>query len=346
MTAAGNAWQAIGFAGPAVLVTSLIVSWGLIALLLPLFQRYTLALPNVRSSHANPTPQGGGIAVVAAALGVSTVAIWSMPQLGADAHAGLLLVILAALLLAVVGMADDIRELGAVPKLVAQAIGIVLVIAAFPSDMQVAPFLPAWLERVLLLIAGLWLINLVNFMDGIDWMMVAEIVPVTAGIAVIGALGTLPPEALIVALALNGAMLGFAPFNRPVARLFLGDMGSLPIGLLLVWLLYLVAGSGHLVAAILLPLYFVTDATITLLRRLRAGERVWQAHRTHFYQRARAGGMSTMTVVTRVFAVNCALAALAAISVAMGALVASIAALALGAALVAWLIFGFARGTP
>jgi len=337
MLVAGNAWQAIGFAGPAVLVASLIASWALIALLLPLFQRYTLALPNVRSSHAAPTPQGGGIAVVAAALGVSALAVWGMPQFDAGTHAGLLLVIVAALLLAVVGMADDMHELGAAPKLVAQAIGVVLVIAAVPADMQVAPFLPVWLERVALLGAGLWLVNLVNFMDGIDWMMVAEIVPVTAGIAIIGALGALPPDALIVALALNGAMLGFAPFNRPVARLFLGDMGSLPIGLLLVWLLYL---------AILLPLYFVADATITLLRRLTAGERIWQAHRTHFYQRARSGGMSTMDVVARVFAVNCGLAALAAVSVAIGTLAASVATLALGAGSVAWLVLRFASGKP
>ena len=121
----------------------------------------------------------------------------------------------------------------------------------------------------MLFVGALWFVNLVNFMDGIDWMMVAEVVPITAGVALIGALGALPPEALIVALALNGAMLGFAPFNRPVARLFMGDMGSLPIGLLLAWLLILVAGSGHLVAALLLPLYFVADTGATLLRRAR-----------------------------------------------------------------------------
>ena len=130
--------------------------------------------------------------------------------------------------------------------------------------------------------------NLVNFMDGIDWMMVAEVVPVTGGVALVGALGALPPEALIVALALNGAMLGFAPFNRPVARLFLGDMGSLPIGLLLFWLLLLVAGSGHVAAALLLPLYFVADATVTLARRaLRARARMGGAPHALLPTRAR-----------------------------------------------------------
>ena len=94
----------------------------------------------------------------------------------------------------------------------------------------------------------------------------------------------------MVAVALCGAMLGFAPFNKPVAKIFLGDVGSLPIGLLLFWLLLLLAGSGHLAAAMLLPLYYLADTTITLLRRLIAGEPVTQAHRKHFYQRALDGG--------------------------------------------------------
>ena len=196
-----------------------------------------------------------------------------------------------------------------------QAAAIALMLGALPEGMRALPFFPYWLERGLLFVGALWFINLVNFMDGIDWMMVAEVVPVTAGIAVIGALGALPPEALLVALALNGAMLGFAPFNRPVARLFMGDMGSLPIGLLLAWLLILVAGSGHLVAALLLPLYFVADTSVTLLRRARAGEKLWVAHRTHFYQRARDNGFTNMEIVRRVFLVNVGLVVLAALSV-------------------------------
>src|SRR5436305_1732032 len=96
-----------------------------------------------------------------------------------------------------------------------------------------------------------------------------EPVPQGGGVAVI--------IAALVAAALLGAMIGFAPFNKPVARLFLGDMGSLPIGLLLLWLLCQVAGKGHLAAAVLLPLYYVADATITLARRIANGERVWEA---------------------------------------------------------------------
>jgi UDP-N-acetylmuramyl pentapeptide phosphotransferase/UDP-N-acetylglucosamine-1-phosphate transferase len=86
-------------------------------------------------------------------------------------------------------------------------------------------------------------------------MTIAEVVTITAALAVFGALGLLPATQSIIGLALCGAMIGFAYFNRPVARLFLGDVGSLPIGLLLVEL----AGRGGLAAAVLLPLYYLAD---------------------------------------------------------------------------------------
>ena len=112
----------------------------------------------------------------------------------------------------------------------------------------------------MVLLGMVWFINLVNFMDGIDWMSVAEIVPLTAGLTIFGLMGELPRDATAVAAGLLGAVLGFAPFNRPVARLFLGDVGSLPIGLLLAWMLILLAARDHLAAAILLPLYYLADA--------------------------------------------------------------------------------------
>ena len=249
----------------------------------------------------------------------------------------------AVLLLAAVGCLDDIFSLGTVPRLLVQGIAVGIVLVALPADMRVLPWLPEWLERGLLFVGGVAFVNLVNFMDGIDWMMVVEVVPITAGVALIGVLEPLPAEAVPVALALGGAMIGFAPFNRPVARLFLGDVGSLPIGLLVGWLLVLVASAGHLAAAVLLPLYFIADATVTMLRRLRAGERLWEAHRTHFYQRASDNGFSTMQIVARVFAVNVVLVALAVVSVVVASRAVCIGAVAAGCTLVAWMMASFTR---
>jgi UDP-N-acetylmuramyl pentapeptide phosphotransferase/UDP-N-acetylglucosamine-1-phosphate transferase len=193
-------------------------------------------------------------------------------------------------------------------------------------------------------IGALWFVNLVNFMDGIDWITVAEVVPVTGGIVLLGALGALPPEAIVVAAALLGAMLGFAPFNRPVATLFLGDVGSLPIGLLLAWLLILLAGRGHVVAALLLPLYYVADATITLGWRLLRRDPVWQAHRMHFYQRALDRGMTVGRIVTRIFICNLALVLLAAVTAWTPSLYSWAIASVCGISIVAWLLFSFVNG--
>jgi UDP-N-acetylmuramyl pentapeptide phosphotransferase/UDP-N-acetylglucosamine-1-phosphate transferase len=193
-------------------------------------------------------------------------------------------------------------------------------------------------------LAGVWFVNLVNFMDGIDWMTVAEVVPVTIGLLLLGMFDALPPLATLVALALLGAMLGFAPFNRPVARLFLGDVGSLPIGLLLCWLLLQLAIRGHLAAALLLPLYYLADTTIVLIRRTINGEPITQAHRSHFYQLATERGFTVLDVVYRVFAVNVVLVALAVGTVAKPSWITDIGALLLGGVLVAWLLTAFARG--
>jgi UDP-N-acetylmuramyl pentapeptide phosphotransferase/UDP-N-acetylglucosamine-1-phosphate transferase len=252
-------------------------------------------------------------------------------------------VLAATIFVAVVGAVDDIRTITVMPRLVLQALAVATVIAALPVELRVVALLPWWLERALLLVVGIWFVNLVNFMDGIDWMTVAEVVPITTGLAVLGLLGALPAYGTIAALALLGAVIGFAPFNRPVARLFLGDVGSLAIGLLLGWLLVLVAGRGHLAAALLLPLYYLADATITLVQRLMNRQKVWQAHRAHFYQRATDNGFTVVDIVSRVFAINLILAALSIVVVLLDAMAASVIALVIASLIVAWLLASFVR---
>jgi UDP-N-acetylmuramyl pentapeptide phosphotransferase/UDP-N-acetylglucosamine-1-phosphate transferase len=241
-----------------------------------------------------------------------------------------------------VGAIDDVRTVAVLPRLFLQAAAIAIVIMALPGELRLVPACPYWLERALLAAALLWFVNLVNFMDGIDWMTVAEVVPVTAGLVLFGIIGALPRDATVAALALGGAMIGFAPFNRPVARLFLGDVGSLPTGLLLGWLLVMLAGAGHLAAALLLPLYYLADATVTLLRRLANGEPVLHAHRTHFYQRATNNGFSVGQIVGRVFVLNVALIALAATTLLTASFVVHAAALIAGCVLVGALLYRFA----
>ena len=333
--------------GPVAAATSFIIaillSVAIIIAIRPWLQRIALAKPNARSSHTVPTAQGGGIAVIAATI-IATAGALSLSIPAASAAASLLPLLAAVIVIAAVGAADDIRPIGVAPRFFLQAFSVALVIFALPDQLRVAPFMPVFIERLLLTVGGLWFVNLVNFMDGLDWMTVAEVVPITAALAIFGAFGFLPATETIVSLALCGAMIGFAYFNRPVAKLFLGDVGSLPTGLLLGWLLVQFAGRGALAAAILLLLYYLADATITLVRRLINGEKVWQAHRSHFYQRATDRGFTVNQVVAHVFAINIALTALAFVTLAAPGLLNDAAALVCGAALVGWLLLAFARG--
>lgn len=303
----------------------------------PLLQRYALARPNARSSHRIPTPQGAGIAVVAATLVVASA--WA-------AFANVAIpptLAVATVVIALVGFADDIISLPVLVRLMLQAACVGAIVFMVPDDARIVPSLPLMLERGLILLAGIWFVNLVNFMDGLDLMTVAEVVPVTAALLLLGLLGELSWPAVLIATALCGAMLGFAPFNQPVAKVFLGDVGSLPIGLLLGWCLLELAWGGHPAAALLLPAYYLADSTITLFRRIGRREQFWSAHRSHFYQRATDNGFTIPRVIGEVFALNLVLAALSIVTVRTGST--SIASLALvaGAIAVAFVLRRFSR---
>ena len=328
------------FAALAILAVAAVLSAVLIVTLRPWLARYALAKPNARSSHKVPTPQGGGIAVVGATIAVSgSVLFFSTAARGSGFSLAVLFC--AVLLIAAIGVMADKRPIAPAPRLVLQTFAVVAALTTLPPDLRLLPVLPLWSERIMLLIGTLWFVNLVNFMDGLDLMTVAEVVPVTATLGIIGLLGVLPWPETVISFALCGAMIGFAFFNRPVAKLFLGDVGSLPIGLLLAWLLLLLAGNGGRAAAILLPLYYLADSTITLLRRVAKGEPVWQAHRSHFYQRATDRGFRVIDVVARVLAVNVGLALLALTTIIWST---DIVALSAGAAIVAWLLITLVRG--
>ncbi|MFC3266995.1 hypothetical protein ACFOEX_11630 [Camelimonas abortus] len=210
-----------------------------------------------------------------------------------------------------------------------------LALAAAGTEARLAPQLPLLAERALELLAGLWFVNLTNFMDGLDWLTVSGVAPMLAAMAAFGAAGVAGGAAApllgVGAAALLGGLLGFAPFNRPPARLFLGDVGSLAIGLGAAFLLFLVASGGALASALLLPMYYCADATITLCRRLLRGEKVWQAHRMHFYQQAADRGVPAIRVAGLIGAANVALAGLAALALAADGLLAQLALLACGA---------------
>lgn len=323
-----------------VVGASAILSAALIFLLRPFLLRHLMAHPNERSSHARATPEGAGFGVMGAIFMVSLgLAVGTLPL-----EPTLVPVLGGAAVLTILGGLDDARPLPIAWRLLVQgavALGIVLTL---PQDFRVLPtMLPVGAERALLVFGIVCFVNVVNFLDGLDWMTVAQAVPMSFGIAILWWLGFVPEGIGLLALALLGAMLGFAIFNKHPARIFLGDSGSLPIGLLLATMLIWVAHA-HFVSAVLLALYTVADSGLTFFRRLRDGDQVTDAHRSHFYQRATTRGFSVPEVSSRVFLVCCWLAALA-IAAALGrSLFIDLLALLLGTGGVALVLIGFARG--
>jgi UDP-N-acetylmuramyl pentapeptide phosphotransferase/UDP-N-acetylglucosamine-1-phosphate transferase len=233
-----------------------------------------LDLPNQRSLHTRAVPRSGGLALIVVAM---IPALWlggTMLWIGA-----------LALLLMIVSAADDRAGLPVLARLVAQ---VVLAGAAVALIHGVSP---VW-SAALLVLVTVWAVNAYNFMDGSDGM--------AGGMAVIG-FGSYAVDAAlmghthlaIVAAGVAGASAGFLVFNFAPARVFMGDAGSAPLGFLAA-ILGLLGWEAEVWSAwfpVIVFSPFLTDATLTLLRRLARGERIWLAHKEHLYQRMVASGL-------------------------------------------------------
>jgi UDP-N-acetylmuramyl pentapeptide phosphotransferase/UDP-N-acetylglucosamine-1-phosphate transferase len=322
----------------ATVVAAFLLSWLAIATLRPWLARVAAAKPDARSSHRAVTPQGAGLGVVAGILlAGGTAAIL------AGSGEPRLLALLAALLgLTTLGFVDDMRPLAWRPKLAAQGVAAVLAVAGLPSEASLVPPALFWAERAMAALVLVATVNIVNFVDGIDEITLAHAMPALALAATAALLLPAGSASGPLAAAGFGAMLGFWPWNRHPAAIFLGDSGSLPLGLLLGWLALDLALSGQPAAGLLMLLYPLADGGITLLRRALAGARLTEPHRDHAYQRAVDSGVRAPQVALSVAVVSAAAAVLGVLSLRAGDPLGVAALLALGIAavlapIVAWL---------
>jgi UDP-N-acetylmuramyl pentapeptide phosphotransferase/UDP-N-acetylglucosamine-1-phosphate transferase len=282
----------------------------LLAVVIPWLRERAVAHPNARSSHAAPTPQGAGIVVIPVVLaGIAAGQVLGLAPPAASSH--MLAVAGGTFGLMLVGYRDDRQPLPAAVKFAMQGLAALVLVLTLPSELRVLPGVPIAVERIAAFVAVMWFINLFNFMDGIDWISAVETGAISTGILCLGAFALVPAGLSLPAAILLAAMVGFAPWNAPPARVFLGDAGSLPIGFMLAALLLHVAADGALAAAFILPLYDLGDATVTLVRRLLRKERVWEAHREHFYQRAVRGGYSVRATTGRILLLDIVLIVIA-----------------------------------
>jgi glycosyltransferase WbpL len=266
------------------LIFTFLASVGLCGAYLRLARRWQiLDTPNERSSHQLPTPHGGGSALLLAfTLGLVLAGLLYEPW--AEAYTVLGSV---ALVLMLLGIADDLLELSVRLRFTVYGLCCLVVAGALlPLPLSAN----GWLDALLLVavaVAILWLVNLYNFMDGIDGIAAIQCFLACSGAALLswGAGGDGSYALFCLLLALSH--LGFLVWNWPPARLFMGDAGSVPTGFLLAGLALLGAAQGQLNpwCWVVLLAVFITDASWTLLWRMATGQEFTQAHRLHAYQR-------------------------------------------------------------
>lgn len=262
--------------------------------------------PGARRSHTVPTPRGGGVGIVVAVLLCACAPGVALGHV--DESATSLAMAVAIAIVAAVGWIDDHRGLAAKTRFVAHTIAAIVFVApaawtlvAFSMEIgqaTSATMLVAWIAMAALVVAIVWSINLHNFMDGIDGILAMQAIFVFTALAVLIFVRGQDPHALALAI-FAAATLGFLPFNFPRARIFMGDVGSGVLGLLIAigiaWQFSVRETAPW--SGLVLASAFVIDASATLVSRIVRGRRWYHAHREHLYQWLARSGFSHAGVV-------------------------------------------------
>ena len=280
----------------------------------PASRLHILDHPNERSLHTRPTPRSGGIAILFGLLAGGTLTL--VVEGGAEIYFWLLVAVLPV---AAVSFADDRASVPVTLRMLVHLVGAGLLVGGggFALQQGLIPGVdetwPQWVGTLAALLYVVWMTNLYNFMDGMDGF--------AGGMGVFGfgaffILGVLAGHEQFAALSLVSAASagGFLLFNFPPARIFMGDVGSSALGLLAAALTLYGARDGVFPfwVGFLVFSPFIVDATVTLLRRLSRGENIWQAHKSHYYQRLVLSGWGHRKTVLYEYALMlaCGLSAL------------------------------------
>jgi Fuc2NAc and GlcNAc transferase len=269
--------------------------------------------PGPRSLHSRPTPRGGGLAIVIATISAAAL-LWHFDRLDTE-----LLQALApgGVLIALIGWVDDHGHVPALARATAHTVAALLLIhfMGWPRtlDLGFVELSLGWAGPMVYVLSAVWVINLFNFMDGIDGIAAAQAAlgfGVGSLLLLNGANAGLP----LLAVTVAGASVGFLVWNRAPARIFMGDAGSGFLGYVVVFLALAGDRTGAVPLVVWMMLFgvFVFDATVTVVRRMLRGDQWYAAHRSHAYQRLVQAGRSHARVtslaallmaITMVFAV-------------------------------------------
>lgn len=255
-----------------LILSKLVINW---------LGRRLLDIPNNRSSHSIPTPRGGGAAIVAATL-ITLLGSYSLGSSGATS----VYLLVPGVVMALVGISDDLLSLNIRIRLLIQLITACIAVGFVLNNTAEINLLSLALAAAAI-VGIVWLTNLYNFMDGINGIAALQTIFICGGMSALFFLQGTHSETIPLMLALGGASLGFLYWNFPLAKLFMGDVGSLCIGMtfaiLLVW-----TSRNDLINActwLIMLTAFIADATYTLGYRFATGQKFYLPHRSHFYQK-------------------------------------------------------------
>jgi UDP-N-acetylmuramyl pentapeptide phosphotransferase/UDP-N-acetylglucosamine-1-phosphate transferase len=270
-----------------------------------LHKRNVLDVPNERSSHSAPTPRGGGIGIVA----VWSIGVFAGLALNIINGDGFIFAALGGVaILALLGFDDDQKDLSPMLKLIIQGgVGAGAVwFSGVPLTTFDLPFIPEHsLGFVGWVIAWFWVvgfINIFNFMDGANGLAGSQILFSGVAFSILGA-GTGDAQLMFTGALIAGSALGFLKYNFPIAKVFMGDVGSLPVGFLIALMVLRAAENPASQVTLATPLLFVWpflyDGSYTLINRVVHKRNPFRPHRSHLYQRVMIAGATHEQITTR-----------------------------------------------
>ena len=252
--------------------------------------------PNYRSNHKKPVSLGGGIIVIPLIVFTSVIYNYNWDKN----------VLITLTILFLISLFDDIKNIKPLPRLLCHfssiALFIVFYITPQINDLIKQNIFIFYISTIFMIISVTWFINAFNFMDGINGITSVETISICAALLFINYF--LFKEVNLLALAILSVTTVFCYFNWTPTKIFLGDSGSISLGFLSSFLLIELAIEGFWLSAIILPLYYIIDTSLTLLIRVFKREKFWQAHKEHFYQKAIQNGFTHSNVSLKLILIN------------------------------------------
>jgi UDP-N-acetylmuramyl pentapeptide phosphotransferase/UDP-N-acetylglucosamine-1-phosphate transferase len=248
---------------------------------------------SLRAGYKKPPLSGGGVAVVMSLV---------ISLMVADINYA---IVLGMFMLAATSLLDELIDIPLPVRLLVQLLSVLIALNVVPVP-TFGGMLPMWLAKGVMAVLWVWYINLFKMMDGIDGMSPMEMVCVGMGLCILVVLAgnSFPDPLSTYALILAASGCGFLWWNWHPAKILLGDVGAIPIGFLMGYLLILTIDAGYPYAAVILPAYYLSDVTITVIRRIYHGKKLFAVYSDYYYLRALRSGRKQQAVVRYIFGIN------------------------------------------